>query len=121
MDGKRARAGPRPQPVADELAAEQERTAGTAFLCQPLALGDGWAVVVLEDYVFQGVGADGAPTDVKLSELSSRAVTRSSSTASCFRGIQVTSGRGYSTRMPDRRADEPRQRAVSFRRVAERA
>ncbi|HEY3069179.1 MAG TPA: DUF899 family protein, partial [Gaiellaceae bacterium] len=25
--------------------------------------------VVPEDYVFQGVGADGAPTDVKLSEL----------------------------------------------------
>ena len=44
MDGQRACASPRPQPVADEFIAEPERTAGAALLGRPLALGDERAV-----------------------------------------------------------------------------
>jgi len=39
MDGERPRARPRSQPIADELAVEQERAAGAALVFQPLTFG----------------------------------------------------------------------------------
>jgi hypothetical protein len=44
VDGQRARACAGAQPVADELALEEERAAGAWFVHGPLALGDEWAV-----------------------------------------------------------------------------
>ena len=39
MDGQWTRARAGSQPVADELALEQERAAGAALVCRPLAFG----------------------------------------------------------------------------------
>jgi hypothetical protein len=44
MNGERARACPRSQPIADEFAAEPKRTPGTALVGRPLAPGDERAV-----------------------------------------------------------------------------
>jgi hypothetical protein len=47
--------------------------------------------IIPEDYVFQRGGVDGAPVDVRLSELFARAETRSWFTVRCTRARRMTS------------------------------
>jgi predicted dithiol-disulfide oxidoreductase (DUF899 family) len=47
-----------------------------------------------DDYVFDGLGPDGAPMKWKLSELFAPGKDSSSSTTSCSRAIQTMTGRG---------------------------
>ena len=84
--------------LLDEEIALRRHMESVAAQRRQLPLGP----AVKEDYVFDGLGADGKPAKIKLSDCSAKAPIRCSSITTCSRVIRRISARAHRKERPRR-------------------